>query len=208
MVSIAKGNVPSAIFNASLSSILGVLITPLWMGIIITTTPANTGEFENIIIKLALQVLLPVIIGIILNRLFGHWAESKSRYLKLFDQSVILLIVYRSFAESFLGNHFNAIGELDLLMVIIFCLILFFTVYFIIKAVTKKLKFNKKDTISAQFSGSKKSLVHGTVMSNILFPGMSGIGVILLPLMVYHALQLVVVGFIARDKSKTVEPEI
>lgn len=202
MVSIAKGNVPSAIFNASLSSLLGVFITPLWMGIVLTVNPAQTVELTGIITKLILQVLLPVITGIFLNRFFGGWAESKSRFFKLFDQSVILLIVYLSFAKSFAGNHFSSISNFDLILVAILCLALFFSIYFIILAISRRLKFNQKDTTSAQFSGSKKSLVHGTVMSNVLFPGLNGIGVVLLPLMMYHALQLVVVGFIAREKGK------
>lgn len=203
MVSIAKGNIPSAIFNASLSSLLGVFVTPLWMGIVLAADPAQSTDFTAIISKLILQVLTPVITGIFLNRFFGRWAESKSRYLKLFDQAVILLIVYLAFAGSFLKNQFSAIGNLDLMLVALFCLSLFFSVYFIIYFIAQKLHFNRKDTISAQFSGSKKSLVHGTVMSKVLFHGMSGAGVILLPLMVYHALQLIVVGFIAREKSKT-----
>lgn len=203
MVSIAKGNVTSAIFNASLSSILGVFITPLWMGVIIASSPAQDSEMANIITKLVLQVLLPVIAGIVLNRFFGHWAASKSRYFKLFDQSVILLIVYLSFAKSFVGNHFSSIKNSDLILVAVLCLVLFFTVFFIIKHICHKLNFNLSDTISAQFSGSKKSLVHGTVMSNVLFTAMAGIGVILLPLMMYHALQLVVVGFIAKKMGRT-----
>lgn len=208
MVSIARGNVPSAIFNASLSSLLGVFITPLWMGIVLAASPDQAADLSAIITKLILQVLAPVVLGIFLNRFLGRWAESKSRYLKLFDQSVILLIVYLAFADSFLKNQFSVIGNLDLLLVAVLCLGLFFSVYFTICFIAQRLGFNRKDTISAQFSGSKKSLVHGTVMSKVLFHGMSGAGVILLPLMVYHALQLVVVGFIARKKSITVEPGI
>lgn len=207
MVSIAKGNVPSAIFNASLSSLLGIFITPLWMGIVIIASPDKTGELTGIITKLVLQVMLPLVVGIILNRFFGNWAESKASIFKIFDQSVILLIVYLSFAKSFAGNHFSYIGRIDLLLVAIFCLILFFLVYLIIQFICIKLRFNRKDTITAQFAGSKKSLVHGTVMSNVIFAGTTGVGVILLPLMVYHALQLVVVGFIAKEKRRNAKHE-
>jgi sodium/bile acid cotransporter 7 len=202
MVSIAKGHVTSAIFNASLSSILGVFITPIWMGIVIAANPAQNSEMAGIITKLVLQVLIPVIAGIILNRFFGHWAESKKRYFKWFDQSVILLIVYLAFAKSFSSNQFSSIKNTDLLLIALLCLALFFSVFLIIQIISKKLNFNRRDTISAQFSGSKKSLVHGTVMSNVLFTGMAGVGVILLPLMLYHALQLVVVGFIAKKMGQ------
>ncbi len=202
MVSIAKGNVTSAIFNASLSSLLGIFLTPLWMGFVLATGPAQLTELSGIIVKLFIQVLLPVSTGLILNRYFSRFTEKKSPFFKVFDQSVILLIVYISFSQSFINDYFNSINSGDLLLIATLCLALFFTIYYSIGIICRKLKFNIKDTISAQFSGSKKSLVHGTVMSGVLFKGMAGVGVILLPLMIYHALQLIIVGFIANKKGE------
>jgi sodium/bile acid cotransporter 7 len=81
-------------------------------------------------------------------------------------------------------------------------LILFFIVYGIVGLVCRRLKMNREDTITAQFCSSKKSLVHGTAMSKVIFAGYSGIGVILLPIMIYHTLQLMVVSVIAKATSK------
>jgi solute carrier family 10 (sodium/bile acid cotransporter), member 7 len=152
-----------------------------------------------------LQVLLPVVAGLLLNRVFGHWAQKNARFLKLFDQSIILLIVYLSFGESFHLQLFADTSTSDILLIILLCAALFFLVYGIIHLASQQLKFNRADHITALFAGSKKSLVHGTVMAGILFKGMTGVGVILLPLMIYHALQLVFAGVLAQKFAKEVE---
>ncbi|SKC14739.1 bile acid:sodium symporter family protein [Alkalitalea saponilacus] len=207
MVSLARGNVPGAIFNATFSSLAGIIITPLWMGIVITSGSIEYAEFSGIIVKLVLQVLVPVIAGIVLNRFLGELSAKGAARLKLFDQMVILLIVYRSFSESFYLKLFENTGSVDMLLVITGSLALFFVVYATIKLISSKLKFNREDTITALFSGSKKSLIHGTVMAGIIFSEMTGTGVILMPLMVYHTLQLVLTGIIARRKRNQLRKE-
>jgi len=202
LTSIAKGNVSAAIFNSSISSLLGIFITPLLMGFLIHSgNSADSGAFGIIILKLVLQVLLPVIVGVMLNRYLGKWAEKKSNFIKIFNQSVILLIIYTSFAKSFYTNQFQLVNIIDLLLLVLFCLMLLFIVYQILTFTSQILKFNKEDTITAQFSGSQKSLIHGTVMASVIFSGMAGVGVILLPLMIYHISQLIIVGIIAQRKS-------
>ncbi|MDG5800327.1 bile acid:sodium symporter [Marinilabiliaceae bacterium ANBcel2] len=206
MVSIAKGNIASAIFNASFSSLFGILITPMWMGLVISGGDAALlTDFGSVIGKLVMQVLVPLFFGVLLNRFFGRWAYRHSLMLKRFDQTVILLIVYLSFGESFYLNLFKDTGIVEIFVLIGGSLILFFTLFFIINFTALRLGFDRRDRITALFSGSKKSLVHGTVMSGIIFGDFAGVGVILLPLMVYHAVQLVIVGFIAqRMSSKSV----
>lgn len=201
MVSIAKGNVPGAIFNASISSLAGIFITPLWMGLVISSS-ASAGDFSGIIAKLILQVLVPVLAGLVLNRYFGSWAQQRANLLKKFDQSVILLIVYLSFGESFHQNLFSNTGAIELAAIILLSLVLFYLVYGAIYLATVQMRFSREDTITALFAGSKKSLVHGTVMAGIIFSGFSGVGVVLLPLMVYHALQLVMTGIIAKKMGE------
>ncbi len=204
MVSIAKGNIPGAIFNASISSLLGIFITPLWMGWVIASGSIELGSFSGILLKLLLQVFVPVVLGLFLNRLWGQWAYKNARFLKLFDQSIILLVVYISFAESFVLGIFDDSSWFDLFWVAIGSLLLFIVAYFIIRIIAKKMAFTREDIITATFSGSKKSLVHGTVMAGIIFDGFAGVGLILLPIMVYHALQLILVSWIAQQKLDVV----
>ncbi len=197
MVSLAEGNIPAAIFNASISSIIGVFITPLWMGLVLSDSSQNI-ELGGIMGKLVLQVLLPVVIGILLNPKWGHIAEKYKKQLKYFDQTIILIIVYTAFCESFEKKMFDNLTLPELVLLGIAMLILFFIAYGITTLLCRILRFNREDTITVVFCGSKKSLVHGTVMSRVLFTNNTATGLLLLPLMMYHALQLIVVSIIAR----------
>src|SRR5690606_19709025 len=96
MVSMAKGNMPAAIFNASISGIIGIAITPLWMGLFVNPEHADFN-FADIYTKLILQIILPVVIGLLLQRYWGAFARNHSAKLTMFDKSIILLIIYKSF---------------------------------------------------------------------------------------------------------------
>jgi len=197
MVSIAGGNLPAAIFNASISSLLGVFITPLWMGWYLHT---STGQFDfwPIIGKLTVQVLVPVMLGILLNSRFGGFAERNKTKLRLFDQTIILIIVFNSFCESFSRHLFQGLSSLNIFF-LGFCLALFFfLVMGLVYLFCGLLHLNHENKITALFCGSKKSLVHGTVMSKVLFPDAAVAGLVLLPIMIYHALQLIFASIIAQ----------
>ena len=211
MVSIAGGNIPAAIFNASISSLIGVFITPIWMSFLLTSTNGNY-DLTSVIGKLTLQVILPVILGLVLNQRLGWLAARNKSALRYFDQITILLIVYTAFCESFALRSFEKISVNDLLWLAALMLGLFFLMFGFITLLSRLLHFNREDRITALFCGSKKSLVQGSVMANVLFPG-SMAGVALLPIMMYHALQLIVASIIAqamaqrqREKSEVIQP--
>ena len=215
MVSIAKGNIPAAIFNASISSLIGVFITPLWMGLVMDAGQGyasggqgSPGHFDllSIVGKLSLQVLLPVCAGIALNKRWGHFAEQHKKYIRYFDQSSILLIVYTSFCESFGEHLFSSLGIKEIVFLGIGMLTLFFGIYFLLTFISNLLHFNQEDRVTAVFCGSKKSLVQGAVMSKVLFPGAQA-GLMLLPIMIYHALQLIVASIIAQRMARMDEEE-
>nr|WP_321412488.1 bile acid:sodium symporter family protein [uncultured Carboxylicivirga sp.] len=201
MVVMAKGNVPGAIFNASLSGLIGILITPLWVGLFINTTNASF-ELSGILISLFLKILLPVFIGLLLHRYWGKFVRKNSKKLAFFDKSIILLIVYKSFAKSFNSKLFESIPWINLLIILVSVLALFSIIYTTISQLSKWLKLSRNDRITALFCGSKKSLVHGSVMSSVLFKGMAAQGLMLLPIMLYHAIQLVIISFIAQQMGK------
>lgn len=201
MVSIAGGNIPGAIFNASISALIGVFITPLWMGIVLTSS-SQGFDLTDVIIKLIIQVLVPVALGILLHHRFGAFADKHRKKMRYFDQSVILLIIYTAFCESFANNMFSDHSLPDILILGLCMISLFFFVYGIISLISKFMHFNREDSITAVFCGSKKSLVHGTVMSKVLFPNAAAAGIILLPLMMYHALQLIAASIIAQSMAR------
>lgn len=202
MVSIAGGNIPSAIFNASISTLLGVFITPVWMMPYLTSNNNNDFSAADIILKLVLQVLTPVMLGLLLHKYWGKYAEKYKQQLRYFDQSIIVLIIYTSFCHSFYNHAFSGFGIMRLIELLAGLIILFFAIFFLVRLISKGLRFRPGDTITVLFCGSKKSLVHGTVMSKVLFPASASVSVILLPLMLYHALQLIFASIIAQRMSR------
>jgi|688.fasta_scaffold38055_6 sodium/bile acid cotransporter 7 len=204
MVSMARGNVPAAIFNASISGLIGIVLTPLWMGLFMHNTQTEF-DLGSIYLKLILEILMPVIIGISLQRYWGKFALRYGKQLTLFDKSVILLIIYKSFAESFEANIYSSVKPAWFVLIAAVVLALFYGVYFLTGYFARLLRFSTEDEITARFCGTKKSLVHGTVFSKILFANTANVGIILLPLMLFHAFQLFVISMYAARYAKRVD---
>jgi solute carrier family 10 (sodium/bile acid cotransporter), member 7 len=201
MVSIAGGNLPAAIFNASISSLLGVVLTPLWMGLFLQSQ-SGSFDFWTVLGKLVLQVLVPALLGIALHRRFGHLAERYRKELKYFDQTIILLIVYAAFCDSFARQLFRGLGGWDILLLGLLMSGFFFLVFGLVQLISRALGFSRENKITALFCGSKKSMVQGTVMSRVLFPDANTVGLVLLPLMLYHALQLIYASILAQAMAR------
>lgn len=197
MVSIAKGNIPAAIFNASISGLLGVVITPLWMSLFLDFHSDHV--VVDVYWGLIKEIIIPVILGLWLQRYFGGWAARYSKQLSQFDKTIILFIVYGSFADSFLSGVFTSISKLYLLYIFAGCLLLFYAVYGIVLFFANYVfHFSKEDRIVALFCGSKKSLTHGSVFGKFLFVNNPNAGLYFLPLMIFHALQIFIVTIIAQ----------
>jgi len=207
MVSIAKGNVTSAIFNASISGIIGIIMTPLLMSFFLTAN-SEGGNQTEIIEQLLLKVLLPIILGILLNPFFKKWVTKYANIISEFDRLIILLIVYESFSTAFLENVFVSVPALVFVVLAFSVIFLFFTTYYILKLIATKLKFKPKDIITATFCGSKKSLVHGSLFLLVLGIPNDQKVLFLLPVMIYHSFQLFYVSWLASyiaKKSAAVE---
>ncbi len=204
MVSIAKGNMPASIFNASVSSLLGVFFTPILMGFFLDGVEGSRGLGE-VVMSLIVQVIVPVVVGIALNSRFGKFANAQKGKLRIFDQTVILMIVYTSFCDSFHKKMFDGFPSSSVVVVSVAMVAMLLFAMSIIYILCRLMKFNREDTITAVFCGSKKSLVHGSVMSKVLFANPAVIGVVLLPTMLYHAYQLIIVSIIAKKVAKSAE---
>lgn len=200
MVSIAGGNIPGAIFNASISGIIGIVLTPLWMGLFMTTQSAGF-DFSHILLQLIVQIILPVIAGLLLHRFLVHRINRYLHKLAAFDKMIILLIVYQSFSRSFMAEIFSTVSWVALAGLFLSVIALFFIILNLTGFMARKMHFSPEDRITLQFSGSKKSLIHGSVFASVLFGGISGAGVWLLPIMIYHSFQLFYISIIARRMS-------
>ncbi|WP_210517739.1 bile acid:sodium symporter family protein [Hymenobacter terricola] len=197
MVSIAGGNLPAAIFNASISSLLGILLTPLLTSLFLHTGTGG-GQLWGLATQLLWQVVLPVGAGVLLNARFNAFAERNKGRLRVFDQVTILLIVFTAFCDSFAEGIFSRYQLADVVKLGAGMVALYLVVFGAIWGISRRLHFSRADQIVAVFCGSKKSLVHGSVMASLLFPTSAATGLLLLPLMLYHALQIVLASSMAQ----------
>lgn len=200
MVSIAKGNVPAAIFNASLSGILGIIFTPLWMSLFVKNEIGM--DFSSIYLRLFLEIILPLVLGLILNKWGQKWAQQNKKKLTLFDQTIILWIVFTSFSDAFNEKIFDNFSINWILLHVVGVILLFYGVYYISRFISKKMKLNREDTITAVYCGTKKSLTHGSVFGHALFSNPVMLVHMLLPIMLYHAFQIFVMSIIANKENE------
>lgn len=206
MVSLARGNLPTAIFNASLSGLLGIVATPLWMSLFMTAS--SDFEFGAVVQKLVIQIILPLLVGLFLQKFLGDLARRNSKNISLFDKSVIILIVYSSFSSAFSSQLFTTVGPVDLLKLLLIVIILFFAVYFALNWVSRFVNLSVEDEIAAKFCGTKKSLVHGSVMVKVIFGNSAANALYLLPIMLYHILQLLVIAVFAEKYRRRITSEV
>lgn len=206
MTNIARGNVPAAIFDASFSTLLGVFVTPLWMRIFVDAETGGRG-FGVVLLSLTAQAILPIILGVLANRRWGEFSRRNEKRLRKFDQATIVLIVYTSFCNSFAEKMFDGLSGGTLLGLSLGMVALFFVVFGIVYVVCRALRFSREDAVATLFCGSKKSLVHGVATSRVILSAPNMAGILILPTMIYHALQLIIVSVIAQRFAKIAERE-
>lgn len=201
MVSIAKGNVPSAIFNASISGLIGIVATPMLMQPFLETNSGGSADQGAIIEQLLLKVLLPIVVGLLLNPFCKKLIERYGKLIGKFDRLIILLIVYESFSTAFVKNVFSSVRPITFAIIAGAVVGLFFIVYELLHWVAGRLHFNREDTITTTFCGSKKSLVHGSLFMMVLGIPEDNKVMFLLPIMLYHSFQLFYVSWLANKLS-------
>lgn len=197
MTAMARGNVAGAIFNATLSSLLGMVVTPLVMNVWLQTSGDSLPLAEQLF-KILRQLLLPFLVGQLSRPLIGAWIARHKPITGKLDRLVILLIVYNSFCDSTLAGLWTEHGWLALGQTFVLTAILLGVVLSLTTWIARRLRFTVEDEIAAVFCGSKKSLATGIPMAKLLFGSGSSLGLIVLPLMFYHQLQLVVCTFLAQ----------
>lgn len=202
MVSVAGGNISAAIFNASISSLIGIFLTPLWMNLFVSSAALPINDLSSVLVNLCLQVLLPIFAGLALHRPAGFLAERFKNQLRYFDQAIILLIIFRAFCDSFLNKMFEGYSFTEIVVLASLMLMLFFVMVAFMQTLSLRFGLSREDRITVIFCGSKKSLVQGAVMGQVLFPEATAFAIVLLPLMVYHALQLLAGSILAQRLAR------
>lgn len=200
MTAAARGNVPGALFNATLSSLIGVFLTPLWIALVLKSS-GQSQSLGPVIIDLVEWLVLPLVIGQLSRPLLAHWASRNKAVINKADRGTILILVYTSFCDSFKQGIWSGHGWTMLVVVLGGALALFTLAMLIMKLMSGALKFSREDQIAAMFCGSKKTLASGVPMARLIFGAHAGVGMILLPIMIYHPLQLVICGVLAQRWS-------
>ncbi len=193
--SIAGGNVAAAVCSASASSLLGIFLSPLLVGMVMHVQGAS-GSLQQVG-SIMLQLLVPFVAGHLSRPWIGEWVARHKKWIGKTDQTSILLVVYSAFSEAVTHGIWHKVGIGSLLFIAIVSLVLLGLVLAVNIFVARRLGFNKADEITIVFCGSKKSLANGIPMANILFPAAT-VGMMVLPLMIFHQLQLMVCAVLAQ----------
>jgi solute carrier family 10 (sodium/bile acid cotransporter), member 7 len=200
--SIARGNVPAALCSASVSNLAGVVITPLLVTMLLR---ANTGGMSlDAVRDIALQILLPFLVGQRARPLIGGWLRRQKALTTIFDRGSILLVVYSAFSAGVVAGIWSRVTPQSLALVVALDLVILGIVLVFTTVASRLLGFSKEDEIAIVFCGSKKSMASGLPMANILFSA-STVGLIVLPLMLFHQMQLMVCAALARRYSQRSE---
>jgi len=194
--SLARGNVPAAVCSASASSIIGIVLTPLLLKWMLGSSPGPSSTLDAIL-HISVQLLLPFLAGHLARPWIGRWIDRNQHWLRNVDQSSILLVVYTAFSASVIGGLWRAVPPSALLALTVVCCALLALVLFITTWTSRKLGFNIQDEITIVFCGSKKSMATGVPMAQVLFSA-GAVGPALLPLMVFHQIQLMVCAVLAQ----------
>jgi len=192
----ARGNVPAAVFNATLSSLIGIFITPFLVALVLKTGGVSF-PLGPVIRDLCYWLALPFAVGHFLRPLLAGWVTRHKGIVSKVDRITILLLIYTSFCDSVKRGIWQEHPGEVLVAAFVVSFLLFWIIFWIMKWASRAFGFSEEDRITTIFCGSKKTLASGVPMAALIFEKHPGIGMILVPLMIYHAMQLVICGWLA-----------
>ena len=188
---------------ASASNLLGIVLTPLLVGVLLHAKGAISANSAWAIV---LQLLVPFVAGQALRRWIGGWVATHARLVQVVDRGSILFVVYTAFSSAVVEGVWSQIGALDLARLLVLCCALLSMVLAATFFTARALRFSRPDEIAIVFCGSKKSLASGVPMAGVLFPAAAA-GLALLPLMLFHQVQLVGCAVIAQRYANRADLE-
>jgi solute carrier family 10 (sodium/bile acid cotransporter), member 7 len=192
--SIAGGNVPAAVCAATASNLLSMVLTPVLAGLLLST---HGGFSLHGLVDILVQLLLPFAAGQASRRWLADWAMRNKTLLGLVDRGSILLVIYVAFSEGVAQGIWHQL-DLPLLAKLV---VVDATLLALVLAITtfgsRLLGFARADEITIVFCGSKKSLATGLPMATVLLAGQP-VGLLVLPLMLFHQIQLMACATLAR----------
>jgi sodium/bile acid cotransporter 7 len=199
----ARGNVAAAVFNATLSSLLGVVLTPLWLSLALGAA-GQALPLGSVVLDLLRWLVLPLLVGQAARPWLGGWATRHKARINLVDRLTILLLVYTSFCDSVVAGVWQS-GGVTLAVSAVTCGLLLLLALGLTWLLGRALGLERADRIAALFCGSKKTLASGVPMARLIFGAHPHLAIVLLPIMIYHPLQLVVGGWLASRLAGTAD---
>jgi sodium/bile acid cotransporter 7 len=196
LTGVARGNVPAAIFNATISGLIGVVATPFLIALLIGFT-GNGMSFESTVLGIAKLLLLPLVLGQLARPVLHKLHQRFKPITNVMDRSVILMLVFSAFSDSVESGVWRNNGIEIIFIIFIGACALFALILFLTTWTSRKLGFSKEDEIATVFCGSKKTLASGVPMAKIIFGAHPALGVIMLPIIAYHQVQLIVCAILA-----------
>ncbi|WP_156679795.1 bile acid:sodium symporter family protein [Sphingomonas profundi] len=194
---VARGNVAAAVCSASFSNLAGIFVTPLLVALTIHSVQGGAGLSFDAARTIALQLLLPFVLGHLCRPLIGGFVARHKAMTMLVDRGSILIVVYTAFGAAVVEGLWHRLSPQQIGLIAILCLVILAMVLFATWALGRVLGFPREDAIVLLFCGSKKSLASGVPMAGVLFPA-AQVGPIILPLMLFHQFQLIACAVIAR----------
>jgi sodium/bile acid cotransporter 7 len=192
----ARGNVAAAVCSASASNFIGIFLTPLLVSVLVVRGAGSGSAFDSIL-AIVEQLLLPFLAGQFLRPRIGAWIDRHKPVLRWVDQGSILLVVYTAFSDSVIEGLWHKLSVPALAALAALSCAMLAIALLLATVVSRKLGFNKEDQIAIIFCGSKKSLASGVPMAKVLFPH-GALGTIILPLMLFHQIQMMVCAILAQ----------
>ncbi len=200
--SIARGNVAGAVCSASFSNIIGMLITPILVSYFILGQQQHGFDPMQSIVQIMLLLLLPFVLGQLLRPYIIQYLLKRPSVVRAFDQGSIFMVVYGAFSSAVVAGLWQQVSGLTLFYLTLACSSLLTVVMLLAWYMPQWLRFNRADQITIFFCSSKKTLASGVPMAQILFIGQP-LGIIVLPIMIFHQIQLMVCAVIANYCAKT-----
>lgn len=197
--SIAGGNVAGAIVSASVSNLAGVILTPALV-MLIMSTGSGIHLDTSVFLDIAVQLLIPFLLGQLCRRWIAHVAAHKAT--KVVDRGSIVMVVYSAFSAGVVQGIWSSISVVDIVFLCVLSIVLVALMLWLTKALSAKLGFSRKDQITIQFCGSKKSLATGLPMASVIFTTGPTVAMLILPLMIFHQIQLMMCSALASHYAR------
>ncbi|MGZ3254768.1 MAG: bile acid:sodium symporter family protein [Burkholderiaceae bacterium] len=192
----ARGNVPAAICSASASNLIGIFLTPALVAMIVVAHSGGHSQLGSVV-NIVMQLLVPFIVGQIARRWIGKWVDRHKILLRFVDQGSILLVVYTAFSEAVVQGLWHQVPPFALIGLLVASAVILALALAISTLASRRMGFSKEDEITIVFCGSKKSLASGVPIAKVLFAS-HAVGAIVLPLMIFHQMQLMVCAVLAQ----------